>query len=191
MQRIRYEYEDEDDYENDNEECNCRQCYNRQLQFQEEEDVYEEEEIEEYQLNSCDEQEYEQSLIDIFQQICDFFQLPSSYKEKKIMAFKNTELISDYEFLEKNAVSKNEITILIKKCLQNISYEYSSEMKKIRVMIFFQILNLKNVREFITMNNEFFDVVKIKFDEFSEIDDDDQSENLDFNRFIRQFNFCI
>ena len=40
MQRIRYEYEDEDDYENDNEECNCRQCYNRQLQFQEEEDVY-------------------------------------------------------------------------------------------------------------------------------------------------------
>ena len=64
-------------------------------------------------------------------------------------------------------------------------------MKKIRVMIFFQILNLKNVREFITMNNEFFDVVKIKFDEFSEIDDDDQSENLDFNRFIRQFNFCI
>ena len=58
-------------------------------------------------------------------------------------------------------------------------------IKKIKIMILFQIVSLPNIRKFITSHNKLFDVISYKFKEFS------KNNDKVFVSFIEQFNFYL
>lgn len=136
--------------------------------------------------NAYDEElEYERESINIFKEICDFFQIPSLYKKMEITNFYNTDCISDFKFVEQNEITNDEICNIIKNYIDSICYESDNLIKKIKIMIFFQLVNISKIRNFITARNEIFDSLEIKFKEFTQSNDDV------FVKFIEQFNFCV
>ena len=159
------DYYESDNYESDNDyyedSCQCVRC------------------------TGYSESEEEQDRLEVFKKLCEFFQLPKVYSNMEIKDFHNTDYISDYEFAEKNKLTKYEIVSLINKFLTSIAEEKTAHMKKIKVMIFFQFICLPSIRTFITTNNKIFDTVSDKFKEFSD------NEDKVFGSFISQFNFCV
>jgi len=133
--------------------------------------------------NSYSEEQQERK--ENYKKICEFFQLPSIYSSLEITDFHNTDSILYYKFVEKNEISADEISSLLKEYLNSIGREDSSLTKKIKIMILVQIMNLPNIRKFITAHNKLFDVISYKFKEFS------KSNEKVFVSFLEQFNFCV
>ena len=127
----------------------------------------------------------EQKRKENFKKICDFFQLPSVYSTMEIKDFHNTDSILYYKFIEKNEINSDEITSLLKEYLSSIGSEDTGLTKKIKIMILVQIINLPNIRKFITAHNKLFDVISYKLKDFS------KSNDRVFASFLEQFNFSV
>ena len=157
-QECDYDDDSEEDYEDD--ECNCSCC-------------------------TCTDIEDIQRRKDVFKKISDFFQLPLLYSNMNITYFYNTNSILDYKYVENNKPTDQEISDILNKYINEMVYEKDMVIKKIKIMIFFQIIILPNIRKYITSNNNFFDIISNKFKEFSE------DREKSFASFIEQFNFCV
>ena len=135
-----YEMTDNEYYQcrNGNEVCYCQECNNP---YDDNGDYYEDEPCQCDRCTGYSESEEEQDRLEVFKKLCDFFQLPKVYSNMEIKDFHNTDYISDYEFAEQNNLTKNEIISIIRKSLNSIYDEKTALLKKINVMIFFQIIN--------------------------------------------------
>lgn len=130
--------------------------------------------------------EEEQERKENYKKICDFFQLPSVYSSMEITDFRDIDSILFYEVAENNEMSADEISILLKKYMNSIDdFKDKGLIKKIKIMILFQIVSLPNIRKFITSHNKLFDVISYKFKEFS------KNNDKVFVSFIEQFNFYL
>lgn len=123
---------------------------------------------------------------EVFEKICKFFQLPKYYSRMKITSFYKDDSILDYEFIEKNRIlTNNEISCFFHKYLDDIDSEKNNTIKRIKIMIFLQIINLKIIRQFISSRNKLFDVLSNKFKELY------NDQDKEFVLFIKQFDFTI
>lgn len=107
--------------------------------------------------------------------IGEYFQFSQHFIDViRYAGFDGTNCINDFEYLECYSNNKNSILDMLRKYVIQVSEEENKEIKKILVLVLFEILNIKKVRELVSSLNCFSQTVRNKYKELILDEDDDQ-----------------